>query len=1068
MPFHFPTNLALNGFLILSTSFAFPQIPRQQTRGLHRDSNPFLLSRAPVGRTQRVHAPAKWGVVGWREQPRIDPSAFTPGARRGDSPFGPWDAQSRMIDFFETHRSEKSQRIGNHPTQIRSDSVREAWVRHYGSGRAPAPDFANDMVIDDSGNVYVAGCSSGSSTCYDYATVKYNAAGVRQWIARYNGPGNDYDEATAIAIDQSGNVYVTGSSWGLDMCCEYATVKYNAAGVEQWIMRRSVPESSDNIASDVAVDHSGNVYVTGASAIRGSSYDCVTIMYNAAGIEQWIAQYDGPGSGDDYAAALSADISGNVYLTGSSWSGTSDDYATIKYDAAGQTQWVARYNGPADSVDHAIALAIDDSGNVYVTGLSGGVGTGSDYATIKYNVAGSQQWIARYTGSGIDHDAAEALAIDDSGNVYVTGLSIGSRSSDYVTFKYNAAGVQLWTARYNGSGQGFDGAYDLVLDGMGNVFVTGVSQMAGSAVDYATIKYNAAGIQQWAARYNGAASDIDYPVALCVDRSGNVYATGVSLDLVTSVDYATVKYNPAGTEQWVTRYDGPGNSLDRASAIAVDASGNVGVTGCSFSQATDDDFATVKYDASGNLNWAAHYNGPGNKTDDATAIAIDASGNVYVTGYSMGSGTEADYATIKYNAAGVEQWVARYNGTQNLVDIPYALAIDNSGNVYVTGQSSGSGTQSDYATVKYNAAGVQQWAARYDETGNSDDYASALAVDDSGNVYVTGQSYSQETMSDFATVKYNAAGVERWAVRYNGEESSGDGATAIGIDGSGNVYVTGWSFGSGTSRDYATIKYNQAGVEQWVARYNGPADDEDEATSLAVSSSGDVYVTGYSVEAGTWCDYTTIKYNDAGVQQWVARYDGSTNDYDYPNDITTDNSDNVYVTGVSYNSGTEADFATVKYDPTGAEQWVARFNRPGSQSYDYAHALALDSSGSVYVAGVSEADVSQMFTTVKYVQTPTDVRGDEPAAPLAFRLEQNYPNPFNPITNLQFTIVRRQLTTLRVHDLLGRGVATLVNEVKQSGAYSVQWDASGLPSGVYFYRLTSGAQSLTRKLVLLR
>jgi hypothetical protein len=113
------------------------------------------------------------------------------------------------------------------------------------------------------------------------------------------------------------------------------------------------------------------------------------------------------------------------------------------------------------------------------------------------------------------------------------------------------------------------------------------------------------------------------------------------------------------------------------------------------------DYATIKYDTSGAEQWVARYNGPGNFNDDARAIAVDVSGNVSVTGASTGLGGIYDYATIKYDAVGAEQWVARYNGPGNLIDIARGIGVDGSGNIYVTGESFGSGTNYDYATIKY-------------------------------------------------------------------------------------------------------------------------------------------------------------------------------------------------------------------------------------------------------------------------------------------------------------------------------------------------------------------------------
>jgi hypothetical protein len=205
--------------------------------------------------------------------------------------------------------------------------------------------------------------------------------------------------------------------------------------------------------------------------------------------------------------------------------------------------------------------------------------------------------------------------------------------------------------------------------------------------------------------------------------------------------------------------------------------------------------------------WVARYNGPGNGTDYATALAVDSQGNVYVTGWSWGSGTNYDYATVKYDANGNELWVRRYNGPGNSGDAAYALAVDSQGNVYVTGRSIGSGTGFDYATIKYDANGNELWVRRYNSPGNGGDAALALAVDSQGNVYVTGVSEGSGTGRDYATIKYDANGTQLWVRRYNGPGNSEDVARALAVDRQGNVYVTGWSIGSGTGDDYATIKY---------------------------------------------------------------------------------------------------------------------------------------------------------------------------------------------------------------------------------------------------------------------
>jgi plastocyanin len=411
----------------------------------------------------------------------------------------------------------------------------------------------------------------------------------------------------------------------------------------------------------------------------------------------WVRRYNGPGNSSDVANAIAVDDSGNIYVTGSSvGSGTYEDYATIKYYPNGDTAWVRRYNGPGDSTDVAQSIAVDDFGHVYLTGWSYGSGTYSDYATIKYYSNGDTAWVRRYNGSWNDWDEAVAIALDDSGCVYVTGLSWGG-SANYLTIKYYSNGDTAWVRGYNWYQ---DYAHAMSVDGSGCVYVTGEALLQ-SPLDFywlVTVKYHPNGETAWARMY---VKCIYGETAVAVDDLGKVYVTGGGGGPWTDCDYITIKYYANGDIAWVKWYDGLEEGNDYASCIAVDSSGNIYVSGQSWRGETEYDYATIKYYPNGDTAWVRRYNGPENHWDWANAIAVDGSGNVYVTGRSEGSATLSYYATIKYDSSGNELWVEKYNGPGNGLDEACAITVDGSDNVYVTGYSFGNGTERDFATIKY-------------------------------------------------------------------------------------------------------------------------------------------------------------------------------------------------------------------------------------------------------------------------------------------------------------------------------------------------------------------------------
>jgi hypothetical protein len=411
----------------------------------------------------------------------------------------------------------------------------------------------------------------------------------------------------------------------------------------------------------------------------------------------WVRRFDGVG-GPDYVHALAVDNADNVYVTGAIGTGPTPDYGTIKYDLNGTQQWVRAYSNPGTDV--AVAIALDGYGNVCVTGYAN-IGGSLDYVTIKYDPDGNQLWLIPFNRGFTE--MAQDVAADAAGNVYVTGFAFNPMNNNinYLTQKYFPGGGVAWTQEFNGAANGDDTASVIAVDNSGNVFVAGQSKVMQnpSTRVIGLVKYDPDGNQLWPVYFGSPpGSNSDYPYDMTTDAAGYVYVTG---RMGSGINYFTTKYASDGTAQWLKTYNGPGNSNDEAKALAVDADGNVYVTGYSMGSGTNEDYATIKYRANGDTAWVRRYDGPESNHDYATAIAIDNLGNVYVTGQSYTSSTGWDYATVKYDSSGNQMWVKRYNGPAGINDVAVSIAVNNFGNVYVSGYSEGAGTNYDYATIKY-------------------------------------------------------------------------------------------------------------------------------------------------------------------------------------------------------------------------------------------------------------------------------------------------------------------------------------------------------------------------------
>ncbi len=423
------------------------------------------------------------------------------------------------------------------------------WVAFY-NGSTDLADWANDIAVDEHGCVYVAGASYKAPLDSDYLTIKYDPNGSKLWAAKHVGPVAGINEVLALAIDSQGNTWgISLGGYGACVTIKYDR-NGNELWAASYDNGPHTNSYGNAIAVDMQGNVYVAGRSDSGSDPLDDRPEYLTIKYGPNGNIKWVNRYSSISTyrGASVAEAIAVDDLGNVYVTGTSGSDSRfADYATVKYDANGTEQWVARY-GQVDADDKAWDIALDRSGNVYVTGESfdrAGSET-RDVVTIKYSPDGDEIWVRRYDGEFKKQEQGRRIALDGEANVYVGGYrtsrcDCSNANSDYLIVKYDPNGNEMWAESYNGPGDGIDMLTDMAVDEAGNIYVTGYSHN-GSDTDYTTIKYNTNGRKLWVHNHDGPANATDRAHAIAVDSEGNVYVTGGSETGRSDFDCVTIKY----------------------------------------------------------------------------------------------------------------------------------------------------------------------------------------------------------------------------------------------------------------------------------------------------------------------------------------------------------------------------------------------------------------------------------------------------------------------------------------------------------------------------------------------
>jgi uncharacterized delta-60 repeat protein len=658
----------------------------------------------------------------------------------------------------------------------------------------------------------------------------------------------------------------------------------------------------------------------------------------------WTRVLPGTGNGWDEVRAMASDSQGNVYAAAQNKYDlpTAGKYAIIlvKYTSDGTRLWQKRYVGPGYAVP--VAVALDQSDNVYVAGTVGVPGAPTDMLVMKYTTNGDSCWAHSFGAAGRT-DYATSLALDESANVYVAGMCTNAGTGkDCALVKYRATGESCWAQYYNSSGGADEQAMAVRVSPEGGIFVAGRSR----ATYLLLTRYERDGTLIWYRETDGA--DFDSPVRLVVDHEGNPLVT--AREDRPQQGLITAKYTPAGDTVWVRHISDTGQHR-LAVGVQVDGSNNVVIAGRTAAQPTDATVAlVVKYSPDGTELWRAGTYGEG-VYDSLSSLAVNSRDEILVAGQRRGGWSlwfQGPYAlTRKYSPDGVEEWTRFWIPPDSGATCARAAALV--GDELCIGGFCQSicefGKDTTAFLLRYDDTGSTRWRARFGGPGPCAGDGQDVVFDSDGNVIVCGWLDMTNEGKDAALAKYSPAGDLLWERTYGNQPGSDDRFLKVAVDASGNVYAAGYTDSVGNSNDYLTAKYDASGIIQWARRYDGPANGDDKPAGLAVDRDGNVIVTGKSMGFGTGYDYATVKYSPSGQELWVRRYNGVGDSNDYSIGVVVDSSGAAYINGETFERPAIHVALAIKYGPDGSQLWSARCTAFKAMG------LVLDDSGSLYLGG---------------------------------------------------------------------------------------------------------------------